>query len=88
MEGNEDLYVLNGYGSLEDPAMPQPNVLYRNDRGVFTPITEHPLVRDVTFSGSATCDDPDGWRMAAPCERSGRSPTGAIPGPVCGRALQ
>ena len=30
-DGDEDLYVLNGYGSMEEEPVPQPDVLYRND---------------------------------------------------------
>lgn len=59
-DGDDDLYVLNGYASLEEEPVPQKNVIYRNDGGgEFTPLPEHPLVRDVTFSGSATWADFD-----------------------------
>lgn len=59
-DGDDDLYVLNGYGSLEDPSVPQINKLYRNDgNGNFTPLPDHPLVQDVTFSGSSVWGDYD-----------------------------
>lgn len=59
-DGDEDLYVLNGYGSLEAEPVPQADVLYRNDGGgVFTPLPDHPLVQDAAFSGSATWGDYD-----------------------------
>ena len=59
-DGDDDLYVLNGYGSLEEIPVPQRNRLYRNDgKGNFTPLPDHPLVRDVTFSGSSTWGDYD-----------------------------
>lgn len=59
-DGDEELYVLNGYGSLEEEPIPQPSILYRNDGGgTFTRLVDHPLVRDVTFSGSATWGDYD-----------------------------
>lgn len=59
-DGDDDLYVLNGFGSLEDPPRPQKNELYRNDgNGTFTPLPEHPLVQDVTFSGCSTWGDYD-----------------------------
>lgn len=59
-DGDEDLYVLNGFGSLEENPRPQPNALYLNDgAGAFSPVTDHPLVEDVTFSGSATWGDYD-----------------------------
>lgn len=59
-DGDEDLYVLNGYGSLEEEPIPQPSILYRNDGGgTLTKLAGHPLVRDVTFSGSSTWGDYD-----------------------------
>lgn len=59
-DGDDDLYVLNGFGSLEDPPVPQKNKLYRNDgNGNFTPLPDHPLVQDVTFSGSSVWGDYD-----------------------------
>lgn len=59
-DGDDDLYVLNGFGSLEDPPEPQKNKLYRNDgNGNFTPLPDHSLVQDVTFSGSSVWGDYD-----------------------------
>lgn len=59
-DGDEDLYVLNGYGSLEEEPRPQPDALYLNDGdGGLTADADHPLVEDVTFSGSATWGDWD-----------------------------
>lgn len=59
-DGDDDLYVLNGFGSLNDPPVPQKNKLYRNDgNATFTPLPDHALVRDVTFSGSSTWGDYD-----------------------------
>jgi len=59
-DGDDDLYVLNGFGSLEDPPVPQQNRLYRNDGGgQFTALSDHPLVREVTFSGSSIWGDCD-----------------------------
>jgi hypothetical protein len=59
-DGDEDLHVLNGYGSLEAEPVPQPDRLYRNDGGgTFTALAEHPLVRVVTFSGSGVWGDLD-----------------------------
>lgn len=59
-DGDDDLYVLNGYGSLEENPSPQQNKLYRNDgNGGFTLVRDHPLVNDRTFSGSSTWGDYD-----------------------------
>jgi hypothetical protein len=59
-DGDDDLYVLNGYGSLEEEPVPQPDGLYRNDgTGRFMPVLGHPLVEDPTFSGSGTWGDYD-----------------------------
>lgn len=59
-DGDEDLHVLNGYGSLEEEPVPQPDILYLNDgTGGFTSVPDHPLVADPTFSGSATWADYD-----------------------------
>lgn len=59
-DGDEDVYVLNGYGSLESDPEPQRNVLYLNDgRGNLEPAHDHPLVRNVTTSGSSTWADYD-----------------------------
>jgi len=59
-DGDDDLYVLNGFGSLEKDPTPQKNKLYRNDgNGRFIPLPEHSLVQDVTFSGSSTWGDYD-----------------------------
>lgn len=59
-DGDDDLYVLNGFGSLENPSVPQPNRLYQNNGdGTFSPLPDHPLVEDVTFSGSSVWGDYD-----------------------------
>lgn len=59
-DGDEDLYVLNGYGSLEETPSPQQNKLYRNDgNAAFTLVEDHPLVNHRTFSGSSTWGDYD-----------------------------
>lgn len=59
-DGDDDLYVLNGYDSLEDPPTPQANKFYRNDgKGNFTSLPDHSLVQDVTFSGSGVWGDYD-----------------------------
>lgn len=59
-DGDEDLFVLNGFGSLEADPRPQPDALYRNDgTGRLVPVQEHALLDDPTFSGSATWGDLD-----------------------------
>lgn len=59
-DGDDDLYVLNGYGSLEEEPTPQANILYRNDgAGGLHPVPRHDLVGHVTFSGSGTWADYD-----------------------------
>lgn len=61
-DGDEDLYVLNGFASLEPPEerRPQPNALYLNDgAGGLAPVSDHPLLDDLAFSGSATWGDYD-----------------------------
>lgn len=59
-DGDDDLYVLNGFGSLEDPPVPQPNRLYiNNGMGSFEIAENHPLVAEVTFSGSGVWGDYD-----------------------------
>lgn len=60
LDGDEDLYVLNGYGSLEPEPVAQRNVLYVNDgEGGFSVDDRHPLVHDLATSGSATWGDYD-----------------------------
>ncbi|MFW6085282.1 MAG: CRTAC1 family protein [Gemmatimonadota bacterium] len=59
-DGDFDLYVLNGYASLDSDPEPQQNVLYRNDGGVLTAVADHSLVDEPAFSGSATWGDYDG----------------------------
>jgi len=59
-DGDDDLYVLNGFGSLQRPPVPQENKLYRNNGdATFTPLPDHPLVQDVAFSGCGIWGDYD-----------------------------
>lgn len=59
-DGDEDLYVLNGFGSLEEEPRPQPDRLYLNDgTGRLEPVREHSLVEHPAFSGASTWGDYD-----------------------------
>ncbi|MGH7540307.1 MAG: CRTAC1 family protein [Gemmatimonadota bacterium] len=58
-DGDEDLYVLNGYATLAPERGPQRNVFYRNDEGVLIALADHPLVADDAFSGSGVWGDYD-----------------------------
>lgn len=58
-DGDPDLYVTNGYDVSAEEPEPQLNRLYRNDDGVFVPVTEGPLVEDEGFSSGSTWADID-----------------------------
>ena len=58
-DGDDDLYVLNGYPSLDAEPDPQENVLYRNRGGVLTGTSDHSLIEPDAFSGSGVWADYD-----------------------------
>jgi len=59
-DGDDDLYVLNGFGQMVEGQPPQPDRLYLNrGDGTFEEAPDHPLVRDTTYSGSAVWADYD-----------------------------
>ncbi|MFW6202650.1 MAG: CRTAC1 family protein, partial [Gemmatimonadota bacterium] len=57
-DGDEDLYVTNGYTVTEEPT-PEPNRLYRNDGGQLVPVETTPLTADSAFSSGSTWGDYD-----------------------------
>ncbi|MEE9119588.1 MAG: VCBS repeat-containing protein, partial [Calditrichia bacterium] len=59
-DGDADLYVVNGYGAMEEEIIPNPNFFYRNNGdGTFTSVDEHPLAKGLTTSGNSTWADYD-----------------------------
>ena len=58
-DGDPDLFVTNGYDVSAEAPEPQLNRLYRNDGGVFVPVTEGPLVEDQGYSSGSTWADID-----------------------------
>ncbi len=58
-DGDPDLYVTNGYDVSAEAPEPQLNRLYRNESGVFVPVTEGPLVEDEGYSSGSTWADID-----------------------------
>lgn len=59
-DGDDDLFVLNGYASLKEKPTPQADRLYLNDgEGGFTATGDHDLQREPGFSGSTAWGDYD-----------------------------
>jgi hypothetical protein len=58
-DGDLDLFVTNGYDVSAPKPAAQPDRLYRNDGGTFTPVTDTPLTADSAFSSGSTWADYD-----------------------------
>jgi hypothetical protein len=58
-DGDPDLFVANGYDTMDPKATGQDDRLYRNDGGTFVAIEGIPMVRDTAFSSGSSWGDYD-----------------------------